>query len=569
MTALKIYNNVVKTSVTQVDLGAFYTPPVLSEWITKLACQYNIDKSKSILDPASGDGALLLPISRICPNPLIAVDINSTVFSNIEKTIYKRDRIATFELNTLNPSNKMSTLSFWKEFFQKKDIGMVISNPPWGSKIWQTTKELSDNGFTLASGQYDSYELFIEMMIESAANNTYFIFIVPDSIFLHEHKQLREFILKKTKIHLLSRLGEGFFKNVYRGTCVMVLEKNNSRSNHTVQCMRLNKEWRNKVLKKNVSLEKVFNMLSHPVKQDRFLQNREKLFDIDILDNETAIQKIDTIDKIDLSHYFISGRGVEISKSGKIFICDKCKSANPIPRKSNHINCKCGHTFDIQNKDIEQIITTKNIKSSVPLLVGEDIQRYSCKAKRYLKKDIKGIQYKKPEIFQRKKLLIRKTGIGIKAAIDTSGAYTNQVVFHYIAKEEKHVPDFITEYVQAVLSSRVLMAYYLQKYGDNEWRSHPYITQKVISQLPIPDITKNKKSFDLAQKIAQNVKRMNNSTLKEKNKMDIEIEKLVVKLFDLSNKDCKWVIQTLKDSQQLEPIRSLILEDHKIIMDRT
>ena len=203
----------------------------------------------------------------------------------------------------------------------------------------------------------------------------------------------------------------------------------------------------------------------------------------------------------------------------------------------------------------------------MPLIVGEDIKRYSCRAKRYLEKNIKGIQYKDPRNFKQKKLLIRKTGIGIKSAIDTSGAYTNQVVFHYIAKEEKHVPDFITEYVQGVLSSRVLMAYYLQKYGDNEWRSHPYITQKVISQLPIPDIKKKKKSFDLAQKIAQHVEKMNGCTLKEKVELDIKIEKLVVKLFSLSPKDCKWIIQTLKDSQQLEPIRCLMLENHKMIME--
>lgn len=348
---------------------------------------------------------------------------------------------------------------------------------------------------------------------------------------------------------------------------MIILEKNTSDPSHTILCMRLNKVWRDNVLNGSASLKQAFRALSHPVRQNRFLQDREKLFDIDIMEDETAIQKIDSVPQMDLSHYFISGRGVEISKHGKVAICEKCGNANPIPRKYSHINCKCGHIFDMSDNVVECIITKKKTKNSVPLLVGEDILRYNCKPKRYLKKDVRGIQYKNQEVFRQKKLLVRKTGIGIKAAIDNSGAYTNQVIFHYIAKQEKGIPDFITEYVQGVLSSRVLLAYYLQRYGENEWRSHPYITQKIISQLPIPDIVNNGKSFKLAHEISQLVGQMSCASEREKNMIDIKIEKKVVKLFGLSAEECKWVIQTLKNSQQLEPIRSVVLEDYKLLVD--
>ncbi len=47
-----------------------------------------------------------------------------------------------------------------------------------------------------------------------------------------------------------------------------------------------------------------------------------------------------------------------------------------------------------------------------------------------------GINYKDPAIFFEDKLLIRKTGIGITASIDSSKSYTNQVVYHYVTKEK-------------------------------------------------------------------------------------------------------------------------------------
>lgn len=560
------YNNVLKSTVTQADLGAFYTPPVLSNWIATLISKYHKDASKSIIDPASGDGALLAPLSNICTNKIHAVDINASDFSTVKNRIKGIKRLSLHELDTLNPSKSTSTLNFWKRFFKEEEVGVVVSNPPWGGKISQNSKELLRNGFTLASGQYDSYELFMELMIEASVEKTFLIFIIPDSIFLPEHKSLRELILRKTKIHLLSRLGEGFFKNVNRGTSVLLLERGLPDKEHVVRCMRLNKVWRDNVLRQNHTLEEAFGELSHSVRQERFLNNSESLFDIDILDTEKTISKIDQIAKMNLSQYLTSGRGVEISKSGKVFTCNRCNNAHPVPRKKDYINCKCGNTIIIEDEEVKKLISNKPTKNSVPLIVGEDIKRYSCKASRYLQVDIKGIQYKDVKSFNEKKLLIRKTGIGIKSSIDTSGAHTNQVVFHYIAKKEKHIPEFIIEYVQGVLSSRVLMAYYLQRYGDNEWRSHPYITQKVISQLPIPDFSKSEDTYLLAQEIASNVRKMNNTTAEVAFNIDLQIEKLVVKLFSLTDEDCKWMLQVLQGAQQLEPIRALMLEDYKMII---
>jgi hypothetical protein len=345
----------------------------------------------------------------------------------------------------------------------------------------------------------------------------------------------------------------------------LILEKGTADKAHYVKCMRLNKSWRINVLLGNVNFHEAFENLSHGVLQHRFASNKEVLFDIDIAEEETTVDKIDSVVKLVLSEHFISGRGVEVAKSGKVISCKSCTTAHPIPRKKTFVQCKCGNKVDVIEDNILKIITTHKVENSVPLIVGEDIKRYKCLSKRYIIKDVQGISYKNPDDFKKKKLLIRKTGIGINASIDHSGAYTNQVVFHYIPKEVENTPSFITEYVLGVLSSRVLMAYYLQKYGDNEWRSHPYITQKIIAQLPIPDFKQDRQTWDISQEIATFVEMKKQCSVNKLYEIDLNIERLVVKLYRLTNKECKWVVDTLKNAQQLEIIKKLVIDDHQEI----
>lgn len=565
MKAQHLYGTDLKFKPTKLELGAVYTPLFLSTWVAETLYSFLNNSKKAIVDPACGDGALLEPLSKICCNPLIAIDINHDELMKVKDHVVENCNLQMYQLDTLMPQRNQQTIDFWKQFFIKNHIGAVISNPPWGSKIWQSSQELRDNGISLAVGQYDSYELFIEIMINAAPEKTFFAFIIPDSIFLSEHKKLREFILSTCKIHAISRLGEGFFENVNRGTSVLILEKGMADKTHYVKCMRLSKNWRINVLLGHVSLHEAFENLSHEVLQQRFASNKELLFDIDIAEEETTVAKMDSIVKLTLSKHFQSGRGVELAKSGKVIFCKNCKTAHPIPRKKTLVQCNCGQDVNVSEDNILKIIAAHQVENSVPLIVGEDIKRYSSSSKRYIIKDIQGINYKSADDFKKKKLLIRKTGIGINASIDESGAYTNQVVFHYIAKETKETPSFITEYILGVLSSRVMLAYYLQKYGDNEWRSHPYITQKIISQLPIPDFEQDDETRKLAEEIAKLVTIKKNCISSAAHKIDLDIERLIVKLYKLTEEECKWVVDTLKNAQQLEIIRRLIIDDYREI----
>ena len=69
--------------------------------------------------------------------------------------------------------------------------------------------------------------------------------------------------------------------------------------------------------------------------------------------------------------------------------------------------------------------------SWIPLIAGEDVRRYCATPSRVIRVDVRGIAYKDPAIYKGPKLLVRKTGIGISAAVDRTDSFTTQVVFHY------------------------------------------------------------------------------------------------------------------------------------------
>jgi hypothetical protein len=163
--------------------------------------------------------------------------------------------------------------------------------------------------------------------------------------------------------------------------------------------------------------------------------------------------------------------------------------------------------------------------------------------------------------FARPKLLIRKTGVGIKAVVDESGAATNQVVFHFTRRKDS--PSFVLDYMEGVLCSRVLLAWHLKRHGEVEWRSHPYITQHVIRGFPVP-VPNSPEEWAQAQAIANAVqdRRM---AKRHDSAEDIAVERLVAGLFGLTEADMRWVLGVLDSAQQLEPIRTLRLPSASLV----
>lgn len=526
-------------------LGAVYTPRVLAEWVAELLLDDLSDDARAagVLDPACGDGSLLRAIERQDETiPLVGFDIDPTAVRRTQRAL---PSAACHHLDAL--------IDQWPD---DRAVGGVIVNPPWGADLGHSRTDLQAAGYSLASGQFDSYELFLERIIEELAEGTVVAAILPDSVFLPQHEALRRLLVERTTLLKMARLGEGFFEDVYRGTIVLLLRVGSPPKRHTVSCYRLRKDDRKAVLNGRRALSEVFNGSPNRISQSRFAQDPGVRFDIDVRrDDRPAVSKFEE-KRSDWNAWYTFSRGVELGKVGLVSSC-ACGVHRPSPQKAQFTCSACGELVDTAASQRPIIRPSKSVNTEDgvrPIVVGEDVDRYSLAVRRVIQADLPGINYKRPGLYAGQKLLVRKTGLGIKATLDTTGAWTNQVV--YVVRAKQHAPDFALPYALGVLSSRCMLAYYLSTSGETEWRSHPYITPKVIKTFPLPmPSTASSATAEQARRIASAVRKILNAGYTVD--ADLEVESLVAGLFGLDAADLDWVKKTLEHADDLQAIASM------------
>lgn len=561
------------TRTEKKNNGIFYTPRFLSDYLALKALEFvQKDGELNILDPACGDSVLLnsfcelLKIRDSHIHKIVGVDIdNNSIFrsSSVLKSTFSNFNFSFIQTDSLKPFNNESCKSGWVELRNKVDspkFDVVLSNPPWGSDLSQYSRSYLSSNFVVAKGQFDTYNLFVELILENLKNGGVYGLILPDSVFSQEHSRLRALLALETSICLISRLGEKIFPDINRACVVIIGRKMRPESNQTVDCFRLDAKNKKDILSNRNSLLKLEKSLNHQVLQSRFQDNEGFLFDIDLKSNElSTINRITSKRKF-LGDYTTSTRGAEISKRGEVLQCPNCNKWMPSP-KINFQKCNsCGIEFNNESALRERIVLNHNGLGNLPLKVGEDLFRFTSRTKSWLNTTKEGINYKDLSIYRGKKILVRKTGVGVTASLDYDDSITNQVV--YILKLKPEWENTITlEFVLAVLNSRVITYFLIKRYGENEWKSHPYLTQSMLAKLPFPDIDLNSahitETIKKITKIVYNEVSINSGQNISK-ESDIYIEYLIAKLFGLSKNDYAIIFEALRACQQLKPISRLL-----------
>ena len=166
-----------------------------------------------------------------------------------------------------------------------------------------------------------------------------------------------------------------------------------------------------------------------------------------------------------------------------------------------------------------------------------------------------GISYKDASIYQPAKLLVRKTGVGVSVAIDYSQALTNQVV--YILRTRKD-NDIALEFYLGLLASRAVYYYIAKTHGETEWRSHPYLTQKQLMEIPVPSLDSLSKRYcRQVESIVRILRKYTHTAALPSPDDEASIERMVAEMYGLTSQDYEAIFGAIHDAQDLIPVRVL------------
>lgn len=549
------------------ELGAYYSPQVLSDFLAKTILSFysaNSRKDINALDPATGDSVLLYSLSKYAQSlgldiNVIGVDIDphaiersQTIFQglNIQKSFVCTD--------SLFPYDQRNPFAGWKMLRNKylpNGIDIIVSNPPWGADL-SSYSSLGQH-YTTALGQYDSYDLFVETILNNLNEGGLYAIIIPDSIYCKEHYNTRKLLLDNTTICEIVRLGEGFFSDVNFAVSLLFGIKRRSKGNK-VKCVHLSNKDRKDVLKGNTTLEFLCEHSAIYVDSKMMISN-DYSFITDVSDLDIPLMsKLNACPKFE--EFVISHRGVELSKKGKVLRCPECGMWFPEPKKkAKTANCPhCKSIFNIVTiKEADSIISEKSSSNSNMMVVGEDISRYQVSPNKYIKLGYNGIKYKDKSLYEGVKVLVRKTGVGITAGIDYKSCLVNQVV--YIIKPKEDASKALTcEVLLALLNSRIMTYYIIKQFGSTGWKSNPYLSQENVLSLPFPRIDlDNEETKGILCEIFKLVKKISNvKTIS--NEYDLAIECLVAKLYGIRAKDYQVILGTIRSVESLIPFKRLL-----------
>lgn len=263
----------------------------------------------------------------------------------------------------------------WKKNFKEIcDVGfdVVVGNPPYlhHQDIRSNEKEFISKNFDYAKGQFNLYQVMMEKGFNILREKGNFGFIIP-SLFLKEPQSEyhRIDILENMNILKISEYGDGVFENVKMPTCVLIIRKDNKKSEFIFREI-----GQDRVSMSNINPDLVLKMPNTP-----FDVNLEKLSHIPSFCEN-------------LGKYFKVTRGLEFGK--------------------------------------KKLKREKSSFEDVNILSGDEIRPFNYRKPKYIDKETYETYKKDSEIFSPPKIMIKETGKLFFASFDEVGILNLRTVYN-------------------------------------------------------------------------------------------------------------------------------------------
>jgi len=539
-------------------LGEFYTPKSIVSYILD-AVGYNESndiQTKKLIDISCGSGSFIIlairilirrcvklfkrhDLSELLPeearnivlrikediygidiNPLACIlcqiNIHFEIFKLIEK-IKEKDK--NYQVPWFNIKNFNSLA-----IKETEQYDYVVGNPPYLfiRDIPTSQKQMIKKGnFQTNDGQYDYYQIFIELGIKLLKRKGMLGYIVPDSLLVLSNRSiLRKYIYNTTKIREIYNIGPQFEDPVV-SNIIIVLEKESNiqqRESNNLKIKLSNNE--TKEISQKILFKWDYKFLIHLSEEDIYIINH--------LDDRFPKLK-ELIKKDDFN--ILLRRGIELTKRGEVILCENCKKYFPIPKKE--LNCpECNQSLNEEN--IERIVldSIQNEDENKFKLFINSINRYRAKEYSFIRIDKKGINYKDLEIYQNR-IIIRQLSQNnlICATYDKNLSLTSQS-FYNLKICESPIREFNNIYLLGIINSKLLSYYFIKLFGSYKKLFSRILIEK-IKEFPIK-VPENSDDIELASRIIEKVKILLDLNEKEVEKSDSiqkNIDKLIFKLY--------------------------------------
>ena len=395
----------------------------------------------------------------------------------------------------------------FKQIMYEGGFDVIIGNPPYirNTELPDRDKKYYDLKYASAHKQYDIFVLFFEIGIKLLKNGGYLGFITSNKFLASDYGQkLRDVILQNCKIASLADVSYlKIFKDASTYPVITILQKEAD-------------EWRRK--NNEILFQKISKIEDLHLKKDIIKIKQSKFFGADnrFLEEVGSI-KFQIIRKIDKDSI----------KLGKLFTCQRGSPKNKIK------------------------IIKEMTKNSMRCVVSRDVGRYVYK----ISNDLFVVSDLQNKVLQEAKILLPRTVLSLKSAHDKGGQFIMDRIYYLIPKRDKIDLKFVT----AILNSKLIDFYYKVNFGTTHvGGGYLDLRGTQIVELPIKIIPDRQRGLfvELVDKILSLNKRLNeigDKKTDERQKIeeeikrtDAEIEKLVYKLYGITEEEKKIIEESLK-----------------------
>lgn len=443
-----------------------------------------VEIAKANLCAADVGGAFAEP-NIICCDSLIRYedDYDYEEMDRIDKEEFccnYKDFEGNFKKSKLNieESKELKEIcSFWK---QKYDY--IIGNPPWVSLSRKHKGQIDNKLLNYYIDRYDGnrylpnlYEFFIKRSLQLLKFEGEIGFVIPDR-FAHnlQHRTFREYILRNYNIKNLTFKIK--FPGINTDPMIFIAEKKHSKHNEVEIVL--------------------YNKSSYYINQRDYIKNVNCEF---LCENSEKNKKIREI----------------------------------IENESDPLG-DISETFTGFIGDSNKITKNKLSDSQMEIIKGKNIKKYKIINSLYYEmspENIKGGTKNISKLSTDLKIVIRKTGNNIFAALDVKGYIIEQSLYGLIELSDK----YLYKYVLAILNSKLIHWYY-QNFLITNVNSTPQIKKYDLNKIPIKkcDIDKQLKIVNIVDSIME---AEINNRLEDIDKLEEYLNSEIFSLYEISFED--------------------------------